>query len=61
MKIWVGRILFGPGVFLGICGAIVRRTYNSQEFLEMFGVGRRSVLVVFGLALALISAGSPDL
>jgi hypothetical protein len=57
MNIWVGRFLFGFGVFLGIFGAIVRRLYDSEEFIEVFGVGRWSVIVVFVIALAFIGAG----
>jgi len=58
MTIWVGRFLFGFGVFLGISGAIVRRMYDSAQFVEVFGVGRWSVIVVFGIALAFIGAAS---
>ena len=58
MMMWTGRILFGFGVFLAICTAIIRRAFDSDEFLETFGVGKWILLVLFAISLALIGVGS---
>ncbi len=55
--VWIGRLLLGLGVLVGVLGAVVRRLYNEADFLATFGVSRVWVVGLFVVALALLAVG----